>query len=91
MNGTIPLNLQQMGELADIGGMFFTTHEWHVKHCMYMWRKRLRSEETGVTVERRSDGIEHVKHCEKIAVAGHPMKEIWTAAYVSLNADERED
>lgn len=35
INGTIPLSRHEVSMLADIpGGVFYTTQEWHVMHCM---------------------------------------------------------
>ena len=88
INGTIPLTREEVGAIADIpGGVFYTSQEWHVMHCMYTWRKHYRSKWTGVTVERRSNGLDHIHHCEGIVTAGHPLKEIWTMAGIELNAD----
>jgi hypothetical protein len=88
VNGTIPLTREEVGAIADIpGGVFYTSQEWHVTHCMYTWRKHYRSKWTGVTVERRSNGLDHIRHCEKIVTAEHPLKEIWTMAGIELNAD----
>lgn len=87
-NATIPLNREEVGLLADTeGAVFYTTQEWHVMHCMYTWRKHYRSKWTGVTIEARSNGIEHIKHCEGIVRDRAPLQKIWTMAGIELNAD----
>ncbi|PSS28069.1 hypothetical protein M430DRAFT_113475, partial [Amorphotheca resinae ATCC 22711] len=64
LNGTIPLTREEVGAIADIpGGVFYTTQEWHIMHCMYTWRKHYRSKFTGVTIEQRSNGLKHIHHC----------------------------
>lgn len=88
LNATIPLNREEVGMLADTkGAVFYTTQEWHVMHCMYTWRKHYRSKWTGVTIERRSNGIEHIEHCEGIVRDRAPLLKIWTMAGIELNAD----
>jgi hypothetical protein len=67
LNGTIPLTREEAGEVADIpGGVVYATQEWHVKHCMHIWRKQYRSKWTGVTMEARATGLNHIQHCEKV-------------------------
>ncbi|TVY37678.1 hypothetical protein LOCC1_G008020 [Lachnellula occidentalis] len=34
LNGTTRITREEMGLLADVGGLFYTTQEWHVMHCM---------------------------------------------------------
>lgn len=87
LNGTTRLTREEMGLLAEVGGVFYTTQEWHIMHCMYTWRKHYRSKFTGVTVERRSNGIDHIHHCEGIVLDRAPLQKIWTMAGVELNAD----
>ncbi|TAQ84340.1 hypothetical protein B7494_g7348 [Chlorociboria aeruginascens] len=62
LNGTTPITREEMGMLADVDGLFYTTQEWHIMHCMFTWRKHYRSQFTGVTVEKRSNGIDHIHH-----------------------------
>jgi hypothetical protein len=42
-NGTIPLTHEEMGYLGEVDRIFYMTQEWHIKHCMYTWRKYYRS------------------------------------------------
>ena len=89
LNATIPMTREEVSMLPDQGpeAVFYTTQEWHVMHCMYTWRKHYRSQFTGVTIEARSNGIEHIKHCEKIVRDRHPLEAMWTMAGIELNAD----
>jgi cation diffusion facilitator CzcD-associated flavoprotein CzcO len=88
VNGTIPLTREEVGRLADTrGAVFYTSQDWHVMHCMYTWRKHYRSKWTGVTIERRSNGIDHIRHCEAIVRDRAPLEKIWTKAGIELNAD----
>ncbi|TVY17591.1 hypothetical protein LARI1_G005526 [Lachnellula arida] len=34
LNGTTRITREEMGLLANVGGLFYTTQEWHVMHCM---------------------------------------------------------
>jgi len=86
-NGTTRISREEMGLLADVNGAFYTTQEWHIMHCMYTWRKHYRSKFTGVTIEKRSGGIDHIHHCEGIVLDRVPLEGIWTMAGVELNAD----
>ncbi|KAF2111303.1 hypothetical protein BDV96DRAFT_650397 [Lophiotrema nucula] len=52
--------------LADTGGVFYSTWEWHVKHCTYQWRLDYRRKWSGTIVEPRYDHESHITHCEGI-------------------------
>jgi hypothetical protein len=84
----VPLNRTEMGLLADNDGVFFATQEWHITHCTFTWRKHYRQKWTGVTVERRSNGLDHIGHCEDVFKVRGPLQDIMTIAGVALNADE---
>jgi hypothetical protein len=77
-NATIPMSRDEVSVLADTeGAVFYTTQEWHVTHCVYTWMKHYRSETTGVTIENRSNGLDHIKHCEGIIRRDKPMGAIF--------------
>ena len=87
-NGTIPMTRHEVSMLADTeGAVFYTTQDWHVTHCVYTWIKHYRSKSTGVTIENRSNGLGHIKHCEGILRNDHRLGEIFTRAGIELNAD----
>jgi hypothetical protein len=48
-----------MGDTMDY---WYSTHEWHVMHCNFTWRKRFRMKKTGIRMEN-SDSIGHIRHC----------------------------
>lgn len=67
-NHTQVLSVDQVGALADLpeGGSFYMTHRWHLVHCMFYWRKHIRSRMVGLTLEPRYDTESHVQHCFKM-------------------------
>ena len=91
-NGTVPLARQELRMLPDrgeAGNVFYTTQRWHVVHCMFTWRKQFRSGRTGVTVERRSNGLDHVAHCERIILGRAGLDDIATVSGIALDADDK--
>ncbi|MCJ1358546.1 MAG: hypothetical protein MMC33_008546 [Icmadophila ericetorum] len=84
-----PITWDQMAILADNEtGYFFTTQNWHVTHCTFTWRKHYRQKETGVTIERRSNGLDHIAHCESIFRIRSGLQDIMTVAGIALDADD---
>lgn len=53
----------------------------------YTWRKHYRALTLGTTIENRSNGIDHIKHCTEIVRDRAPLLKIWTKAGIELNAD----
>lgn len=86
-NKTAILSEEEVGRLADVGGHFYATFEWHIKHCLYNWRKLWRQRSTGVTLEKRSGTCGHLEYCEKMFIARRPLHEFLTILGVELNAD----
>ena len=78
---------EEVGRLADVHGKFFTSQEWHIKHCSYNWRKLFRQKQTGVTLERRSNTYGHLGHCEDMFLLRDPLGFITTGSGVELNAE----
>ncbi|KAF2107809.1 hypothetical protein BDV96DRAFT_588217 [Lophiotrema nucula] len=66
-NGTLPLSV---GEIAAMGekARFWASREWHVAHCLWYWEKYVRMRDTGVVMERRFDGVAHVRHCRRLVM-----------------------
>ena len=87
-NMTRRLTREEVGELADYDGVFWTTQEWHVTHCVYTWKKHYRSQWTGVTIERRSNGLDHIDHCSGVFRMRAPLQAIATVAGIELDADD---
>ncbi|KAF2789767.1 hypothetical protein K505DRAFT_252587 [Melanomma pulvis-pyrius CBS 109.77] len=88
-NKTAILSEEEVGRLADVGGQFYTTFAWHIKHCSYNWRKlwRMKYKNTGVTMTARAGAYGHLEHCEKMFLEQRPIHEVLTFAGVSLDAD----
>ena len=84
---TDTLNLTQVAGLAANRGHFFSTHEWHIAHCTWTWRKQVRAAETGITIEKRARGVGHVGHCEMMFKKRDALDDVVTGSGVSLNAD----
>lgn len=70
--GTIPLNKAQLAALGEVGGSFWALRDWHVAHCLFYWQKYTRMRDTGVIMEQRFDHIEHVRHCQHLALKPKP-------------------
>ncbi|PSK56767.1 Cytoskeletal protein syp1 [Elsinoe australis] len=85
-NMTVPLTIEEVGNLAP-SGHFYTTQGWHVTHCMYQWRKELRSKFTGKKVEIRNTGVEHTEHCEMVVKMSLGLDDLGTISGVSLDAN----
>ncbi|KAI5918038.1 hypothetical protein F4810DRAFT_609597 [Camillea tinctor] len=105
-NKTQPMSLEEVSmlpESARRGGQvfFYSTHEWHVKHCIYYWRKMWESSrrargfpgsggEAGeLVIEKRYDTLMHIEHCMAMLVKqGVPLDSVAAEAGVALHSDE---
>ncbi|KAI0172805.1 hypothetical protein GGR52DRAFT_591304 [Hypoxylon sp. FL1284] len=88
MNMTRRLTREEVGYLADVNGVFYATQEWHVTHCVYTWMKHYRSRWTGTTIERRSNGLDHIGHCQEVLRIRGDLQDIRTVAGIALDADD---
>ncbi|KAI2637854.1 hypothetical protein GGS26DRAFT_588223 [Hypomontagnella submonticulosa] len=88
INMTRRLTREEVGDLADHNGVFYATQDWHVTHCVYTWMKHYRSKWTGVTIERRSNGLDHIGHCKDVLKIRGGLQEIKTVAGIALDADD---
>jgi hypothetical protein len=61
-----PLTVGQVSLLANTQALFYSTWEWHVKHCTFQWRLDYRRRWLKTVVEPRYDHESHVTHCEGI-------------------------
>lgn len=86
-NKTQLLSLDQVSRLPETGSHFFTTHHWHLVHCMYYWKKMFLSTKTGTVVENRYNNLAHLEHCEMMFLKRDPLDIIVTEAGVSLHSD----
>ena len=87
-NKTRQMTRAEIGELADHDGVFYATQEWHVMHCVFTWQKHYRSKWTGVTVERRSNGLDHIDHCGGVFRLRAGLQDMATIAGIALDADD---
>jgi hypothetical protein len=62
-NGTIPLTDYEVSMMSDTNNYFYATHEWHLVHCNFSWRKLFRSQMNGVIMDREKLSLEHISHC----------------------------
>ncbi|KAI2615007.1 hypothetical protein GGR54DRAFT_614648 [Hypoxylon sp. NC1633] len=88
MNKTRRLSREEVGYLAENNGVFYATQDWHVTHCVYTWKKHYRSKWTGVTIERRSNGLDHIEHCREVLKIRGDLQKIKTVAGIALDADD---
>ncbi|KAK7959684.1 uncharacterized protein PG986_004538 [Apiospora aurea] len=89
-----PVNLTDIDELAREGREYWTTVEWHISHCLFTWRKQVRSATSGgaVSVEPWNDKEAHASHCSMyiwdVLRTGRPLDEVST---VILGKDRHTD
>lgn len=84
--GTKELNTEEIGLYADSPGkLYWATHEWHLMHCFFYWRKLVRSRFTGVIVEPRYDNEAHAVHCSMALYKNFSLSDIVTHQGVSLS------
>ncbi|KAB8077225.1 hypothetical protein BDV29DRAFT_153942 [Aspergillus leporis] len=86
-NKTQVLSLEQVSMLPKTGSHFFTTHQWHLVHCAYYWKKMFLAAETGITIEARYNNLAHITHCEMMFLKRDPLDTIVTEAGVALHSD----
>ncbi|GIC88158.1 uncharacterized protein Aud_004549 [Aspergillus udagawae] len=86
-NGTKVLSLEQVSMLPEMGGHFFATHQWHLVHCAYYWKKMFLASKTGTVIEHRYNNLAHINHCEMMFLKRDPLDKIVTEAGVSLHSD----
>ncbi|KAK8078951.1 hypothetical protein PG994_002758 [Apiospora phragmitis] len=87
-----PVNLTDIDRLAREGREYWTTVEWHISHCLFTWRKQVRSAGGGVSVEPWNDKEAHASHCSEyiwnVVRTGRPLDEVST---VILGKDRHVD
>ncbi|KAH8819352.1 hypothetical protein F5884DRAFT_760320 [Xylogone sp. PMI_703] len=62
-NGTIPLTDYEVSMFSDTNNFFYASHEWHLVHCNFSWRKLFRSQMNGVVMDKQKLSLEHISHC----------------------------
>ena len=87
-NKTRRLSLEQVARLPETGGgHFFATHQWHLVHCAYYWKKMFLAPKEGTVIEKRYDNMGHLEHCEMMFLKRDDLDTIVTEAGVSLHSD----
>ncbi|KAF4918352.1 hypothetical protein CGCVW01_v008955 [Colletotrichum viniferum] len=105
-NQTHPMTLEEVSQLPEAArrgqhARFFTTHEWHLVHCVFYWRKMWEAArcERGVdgascgedgilVIEKRYDTLMHINHCMTMMLMRDPLDSIAAEAGVALHSDE---
>ncbi|OGM45096.1 hypothetical protein ABOM_006676 [Aspergillus bombycis] len=86
-NKTQLLSLKEVSMLPETGGHFFTTHQWHLVHCAYYWKKMFLAVEQGTIIEHRYNNLAHLDHCEVMSLKRDSLDTIVTEAGVALHSD----
>lgn len=86
-NKTRTLSLEEVSMLPKTGSHFFTTHQWHLVHCAYYWKKMFLAAEMGTVIEARYNNLAHINHCEMMFLKRDALDTIVTEAGVSLHSD----
>lgn len=73
INKTRRLSLEEISLLADNGGFFYMTQQWHVRHCHFVWRMQFRARWTKIHVSLRDDNEHHIMHCMMMAEKRDPL------------------
>ncbi|MCJ1478248.1 hypothetical protein MMC13_006925 [Lambiella insularis] len=85
-NGTQPLTVDEVARLP-LGTNRWSTFEWHVAHCFFVWRKQYRARFRPNIVEGKYDNEFHITHCAKEFLRRNPLQMITTFAGTDLQAD----
>lgn len=59
----VPINSTEIDEFAKVGKEYWATREWHILHCLFIWRKQFRASYGSLMVEPWNNDEEHVLHC----------------------------
>lgn len=88
--GTRILGSSDIGDMADLPGfLYYTTLEWHMVHCYFYWIKAWRTRKTGLTIEKRYDTEQHIRHCSKVFMANNTeLQAVKTSQGASLMSGE---
>lgn len=68
---TTTIDLDTIANSAESTTNFYSEWEAHVIHCMFYWRKLLRSQFSGVVVEPRYNSDAHIAHCTRLILSKH--------------------
>lgn len=91
-SGNRTMTVEEVSRLAEMEGdeaTFWTTHEWHLVHCLFYWKKESRARKSGkMMLEKSFDGGDHIDHCYVAFQSGMPLQMINTRSSAGLNADK---
>ncbi|KAF6826238.1 hypothetical protein CPLU01_09777 [Colletotrichum plurivorum] len=105
-NQTRPMSLAEVSQLPEEArqghhARFFSTHQWHILHCVFYWRKMWESarcargvkgaacgEGGRLVVERRYDTLMHIEHCMTMFMKRDTLDSVAAEAGVALHSDE---
>lgn len=84
------LSLEEIALHADDpeDGRYYGSHEWHVAHCMYNWKRQFRNRNTDVRMEKSLFTYHHIEHCEEVIRSAFPLNATSTISCVKLNSDD---
>lgn len=90
IDGNTTLTLDELGRLADLPDpSFYTTHEWHLVHCVFYWRKmRIASRSENLTIETKYDNEEYITWCLGAFKDRAPLDEIHSHVRIVLDSTE---
>ncbi|GLB09939.1 hypothetical protein AtubIFM57258_005871 [Aspergillus tubingensis] len=86
--GTVPITNDEIAQLAETGGSFWSTREWHIAHCVFYWQKYRRMGKTGVVMEERFGSLSHVEHCSRLIMSPVPDYFFLLSVPVVLNSSD---
>ncbi|KAK3696660.1 hypothetical protein LTR37_017841 [Vermiconidia calcicola] len=58
-----PINASDIDLYAIEGKDYYATPEWHVAHCLFIWRKEFRASSEAKTIEPWNNKEAHIVHC----------------------------
>ncbi|KAJ5709548.1 hypothetical protein N7493_009839 [Penicillium malachiteum] len=83
-NRTGDLTLEEVSRYSDIQPeQYHMSHEWHIWHCLYLWKKEHRFKINGKYFDPRTDSEAHIHHCMK-GLTASPNPNRTTSAGASL-------
>jgi hypothetical protein len=86
-NGAQELSVQELAELGGKLTHYYTTLQWHLVHCNFIWRMQyLAWTEGSLVVGDRDDTMHHITHCGNLSLVRDPLETIDTSASIVLNS-----
>ncbi|KAI6357448.1 hypothetical protein MCOR25_007662 [Pyricularia grisea] len=79
---------KQQFELEKIGFItdeIWATNEWHMWHCLYVWRKLARAVHFGSPIDGSTLSLTHTDHCAKMTGSEYATTQPEVRTLVSIN------